>query len=342
MICLAEVIALKLNSIFCDNMVFAANKPIRVYGQGEGEITVAFNGKTTTVKAKSGKWLAEFEPMNYGGPYILEVSQEQEKIVLNNVYIGEVYLCSGQSNMQFKLGESTYPKEEYASNKNLRLFSTERMLDNEHFKPKDGWVICEKETAEHWSALGYHIGQQIVKKRGVAVGIIACYQGASCIESWVPKGELEKRNACVKKELRHPDHYWVNFQKFNGDGALYEFALSQVIPFSVSSVIWYQGESDAKIEEARIYDKELAELIKIWRNAFCDNTLPFVVVQIADFINARYKDGWEEVQNAQKRVINLVNNVTVVESKDLCENNDIHPPTKHLLGLRIAEELLKQ
>ena len=333
---------MKLNNIFANNMVFAANKPIRVYGEGEGEITVTLENNSITVTAESGKWFAELDSMNYGGPYSLVVSDKNESVTINNVYIGEVYLCSGQSNMQFKLGESTYPKEEYASNKNLRLFSTERMLDNEHFKPKDGWVMCEEQTAEHWSALGYHIGQKVTKEKNVAVGIIACYQGASCIESWVPKGKLEKINACVEKELRHPDHYWVNFQKFNGDGALYEFALKQVIPFSVSKVVWYQGESDAKIEEARIYDKELAELIKIWRNAFCDNTLPFVVVQIADFIDARYKDGWEEVQNAQQRVVHLVENVTVVESKDVCENNDIHPPTKHLLGLRIAEALLNE
>ena len=76
------------------------------------------------------------------------VSDKNESVTLNNVYIGEVYLCSGQSNMQFKLCESTYPKEEYVSNKNLRLFSTERMLDNEHFKSHDGWVVCNKETAE--------------------------------------------------------------------------------------------------------------------------------------------------------------------------------------------------
>lgn len=333
---------MKLNNIFANNMVFAANKPIRVYGEGEGEITVTLENNSITVTAESGKWFAELDSMNYGGPYSLIVSNKNETVTLNNVYIGEVYLCSGQSNMQFKLGESSYPKEKYTSNNNLRLFSTERMLDNEHFKPHDGWVVCNKETAEHWSALGYHIGQEISNKRGVAVGIIACYQGASCIESWVPKGELEKRNACVKRELRHPDHYWVNFQKFNEDGALYEFALSQVIPFSISKVVWYQGESDTKIEEARIYDKELAELIKIWRNDFGDNSLPFVVVQIADFLGARFKDAWKEVQNAQQRIVNLVDNVTVVESKDICESDDIHPPTKHLLGLRIAEVLLNE
>ena len=333
---------MKLDNIFSSNMVFAANKPIKVYGKGEGEITVSFADKKAKVIAEDGRWFAEFEPMNYGGPYELKVSCENETVSLNDIYIGEVYLCAGQSNIEFKMKESNTPEELYKSNELLRYFSVDKIAENDYFSASDGWVLCEKETIKEWSAIGYLTGSEICDKKGVAVGIICCNQGASVIESWVPQGTFEKIGIDIpldKKGSSHAEYEW------NKHGALYDFQLSQVFPFSVSGVIWYQGESDAFPDEGSVYLDELCEMIKIWRKTFNDEKMKFVVIQIADYpelweVRPPTKIGWKLVQQAQIDVSEKMENVATVISKDICETDCIHPPTKTKLAKRIVEVLI--
>ena len=128
-----------LNPIFCDNMIMQANKPVRFFGEGDGYVSVEFNGITKSSVSK-GKWVIEFDSVNYGGPYNVKIMIDENNVELNNVYFGDVYLLGGQSNMQFKLWESSEKKENYKGNKNVRLFTVDRMEDGEHFKTSDGWV----------------------------------------------------------------------------------------------------------------------------------------------------------------------------------------------------------
>lgn len=334
---------MKTDSIFSSNMVFAANKPIKVYGDGEGEIKVSFANQETKTTAKDGRWFAEFEPMNYGGPYELKVSCGDEKIVFNNIYIGEVYLCAGQSNIEFKMKESNTPEELYKPMDQLRYFSVDKIGDNDYFGASDGWVLSDKDTIKEWSAIGYLTGSEICEKKDVAVGIICCNQGASVIESWVPAGTFEKMGIDIpldKKSKSHQEHIW------NKHGALYDYQLSQVIPFSLSGVIWYQGESDSFPDEGQVYLDELKKMIEIWRTDFSDENLKFVVVQIADYyeiweVRPPTRIGWKLVQQAQEQIQHEVKNVVTVISKDVCETDHIHPPTKTILSNRIAEALMQ-
>ena len=128
---------MKLAPIFNHHMVFAANKPILIWGQGRGEITVRFAEFEQTVKAQNGMFFAAFRPMPYSGPHMLMVSSEDEEIILFDIFVGEVYVFAGQSNMQFKLGESNYPRDHYESNSALRLFSTRRLEQGEPFTPEE-------------------------------------------------------------------------------------------------------------------------------------------------------------------------------------------------------------
>lgn len=327
---------MKMDPIFTDHMVFAARKPIRIYGEGVGEAVLTFAGQSQSIKSVDGRWMVEFPPMEYGGPYTLEATLAGKRILLEDLYIGEVYLFAGQSNMQFKMKESNASKELYESLPALRLFSTDRIEKTDYYTSKDGWVRAEKGMVAEWSALGYLTGRLLCKEKKIAIGAIACYQGASVVESWVPKGYFEKKGIGVPPEERFHDH--TTYGDWNGDGCLYEYGLKQVIPFALSGVVWYQGESDDTPEEGAAYLAELAALIDQWRKDFRDDDLPFAIVQIAD-CEKRDGEGWKLIQQAQAEIGKERKFVETVRSADVCETNDIHPPTKHLLAERIAEAL---
>ncbi len=324
---------MKLDSIFTHHMVFAQGKPIRVYGEGSGSIRVEFAHQIAEVCAQNGKWLAELAPMQCGGAYTLRVSSGQEEIILNDIFVGEVYLCAGQSNLQVKLGETQFAPERYEDESRLRFFTTSR-VEKEPFSPADGWMCSERDAAAKRSAIGYIMGMERVKKSGAAVGIIGCYQGGSVIESWMPKGIYEELGIALQGEDRFADPCRAEW--WNAGGALYEFALSQVVPFSLSGVVWYQGESNGRQAEGRLYEAQLRVLIERWRSDFRDENLPFVIVQIHDFWRPASKTGWAMVQQAQRKVAESTNNVCLAVSGDVSETNLIHPTRKEELALRIA------
>lgn len=330
---------MKLNKIFTSHMVFAANKPIRIFGEGRGLVTINFNGITKKYFSDNDEWIVEFPALSYGGPYSMSVEFEGETVNLEDIYIGEVYLFAGQSNMQFKMNDSNSASELYQTNSRLRLYSPDKIEKSEYYKANDGWVLCEKDMVGEWSAIAYLTSKIISEKKDIAIGVIVCYQGASVIESWVPEGTFEQIGIKLAIEDKYFDHTYEEFSAWNGDGTLYNVMLSQIIPYSLSSVIWYQGESDTSEAEGRVYCDELAELIRCWRNAFYDIALPFVVVQIADFI-PRKQEGWVLVQQAQIDVQSRISGVITVISRDICETDDIHPKSKSKLSERIADVLL--
>jgi sialate O-acetylesterase len=324
---------MKLNKIFTSHMVFPHNLPIRIYGEGTETVKIEFAGMVKTADSIDHKWIVEFPPMEYGGPYTMTVIEGKEKVVLEDIYVGEVYLFAGQSNMQFKMKASNTPPEMYQSNNMLRLYSPDRIEKTDYYSPDHGWVLCEKEFVTEWSALAYLAGNRIQENKNVAIGIIVCYQGASIIESWVPRGSFDNIN--VQAPIKHKEHIFKEHGAWNGNGTLYAYAISQVIPYSLSAVVWYQGESDASPEEGLIYAEELCVLIDIWRKDFQNEKLPFVIVQIADYL-PRADEGWRRIQEAQLEVQSMRPFVQTVISSDVCENDDIHPKTKHKLAARIS------
>ena len=329
---------MKLNKIFTSHMVFARNLPIRVYGEGLGKVEIQFAGKTKTLNSENDNWLVEFEPMEYGGPYSMEVKFEDKTVVLEDIYIGEVFLFAGQSNMQFKLGTSNTPDELYRSNDKLRFFSTDTVENTDQFTPDDGWVVCEKDIVDKWSAVAYLAANEYSLKNNVAVGVLVCYQGTSIIESWVPCNSFDHLGVDTSDPTRHSEASMG--AKWNADGFLYSFSFSEVIPYSTSTVIWYQGESDSRSnEEGEIYADELATLINIWRNDLRNENLPFVIIQIADYLGCSNPEAWKLVQKAQIDIQSKVPFVKTVISKDVCENDNIHPVTKYKVAKRVAEAL---
>ncbi len=331
---------MKLNNIFSSHMVFPANKPIRVFGEGNGKVEISFLGSTKSTVAKDNEWCIEFPAFSYGGPYDMCIKFPEKTIILNDIYVGEVYIFAGQSNMQLKIFESSKSEDKLEANPKMRLFSTNRLEDTDVFHAEDGWIVCEEEDIKNWSAIAYFTSKELCDKKDIAIGAISCYQGGSVIESWVPQGTFEKLGINIDIENKTVAHTVNDEYYWNGDAMLYDFVFSQIFKLSVTGVVWYQGESDASLEEGKVYKYELAELIRIWRNDLMDENLPFFIIQLPDYIN-RDKEIWELVQKSQMEVQDMVQNVKTIVSTDLCENDNIHPKTKDKLSKRLAETIIK-
>ena len=319
----------QLNSIFGSNMVLQALAPVRFFGDGYGKVAVTLDGVRKEAEA-DGEWLVEFDPFDYGGPYDITVELDGAFIVLRDVYFGDVILLGGQSNMQFKLYESSESKENYRANENVRLYTVDRMETGERFSSRDGWVPLSLENAPYFSAIGYYVAQGLASKDR-KIGLIACYQGASVIQSWMPRDvalvpEFEIEN-------RFADHVW--YPIWNDDGVLWENMMEKILPFAFNTVLWYQGESNASVDEANIYMDMLKAMILGWRRYFKNDNMRFIVIQLADHLD-RAGYAWEKIQSEQLRAQDEIPLVKTVICRDVCDNIDIHPREKDVLSQRIV------
>ena len=322
-----------LNPIFTNGMIMQAGKPVRIFGVGEGNVCVEFLGMTKCVSS-TGEWIIEYEAQNYGGPHTMKITLDGVATEITDVHFGDVYLLGGQSNMQFKMWERREPTDVYEGNENVRLFTVDRIEENteERWGAADGWVTLTKDNAKDFSAIGYYLAHELATDR--KIGLIACYQGASVIQSWLRK-DVALRDE-LQVENKFADHEW--YPIWNIDGLLYEYMMTKIIPYQISSVLWYQGESNASIEEAKIYLRFLDALTSSWREAFLDENLEFIIIQLADY-DERNTEGWHLVQEAQLKAQDELKNVKTVVCRDVCETDDIHPRSKKELSLRIARAL---
>ena len=321
-----------LNPIFSSDMILQANQEVRFFGQGNGHVAITLDGVRKETDA-DGEWIIEFDPFGYGGPYDILVELDTIFFHLRRVYFGDVILLGGQSNMQFKLKESSEPVESYASVENARIFTVDRMEDGEYFSQRDGWVDLSLENVPNISAIGYYVAKGLATSER-KIGLIACYQGASVIQSWLPRDvalvpEFEIEN-------RFADHVW--FPIWNDDGVLYDNMLSKIIPYSMKGVLWYQGESNASVDEANIYVEFLKALVYSWRRDFKNDDMKFVIIQLADHLD-RAGYAWEKIQSEQLRAQDEIPNVNTVVCRDVCDNIDIHPKEKDVLSQRIVDLL---
>ena len=329
-----------LSPIFSSGAVFAANHPIRIFGSGEGHVAIDFLDSHRETDA-SGNWCLEFAPLPYGGPYEMTVTHDGEKTVLQDLWIGEVLLLSGQSNIEFKMKEAGDYPEICESCPSLRVFHAERVDQKGFFRPMHGWKRCDTdEVISNTSAIGYETGLLLAKRLGCAVGLLSASQGASVIQSWMPEGALDAIGISFTPDQLYSSH--TTYPLWNPPGTLYSTMLKPWMPYSVSHVIWYQGESNSSEAESDAYGKMLAEMIRIWREGFDNPALPFIVIQIADYVRAKIPSAWKTVQQRQEEIAHEVANVKTVICRDVCETDNIHPPTKKYLSERIANVLISK
>lgn len=331
-----------LSPIFSDGAVFAANRPIRLFGEGVGRVSVDFLGMHREIEATEDRWSVEFEPRPYGGPYEMTLKLDGNTTVLRDLWVGEVLICSGQSNMEFRMIESKDYPELCEPCPSLRIFHAERVDKKGTFRPMHGWKHCDTdEIIKNITAIGYETGLLLAKRMGCTIGLISASQGASVIQSWMPEDALEKIGIRFPAEELNDSHF--KYPLWNPSGCLYNTMLHPWIDYTVSGVIWYQGESNTSPAESAKYKQMLAEMIRIWREDLRDPALPFTIIQIADYdkyLEAPQKgDAWKTVQAAQLRIQEEVENIVTVISADVCESDNIHPPTKRYVSARVADAI---
>jgi len=331
---------MRLNPLFSDNMVFAAGKPMRVFGNGDGEAAVRIGEREVRAQSVNSSWVVELPWLfEVGKTYELEVVLNGRARTIHNVRIGEVWLMSGQSNMQFKLKEESGYPGNAADDADIAYFNCKRPGGSDRFGPKDGWVVATKDIVGDWSALGWLFARERRKRSAMPVGIVCCCQGASTIQAWLPDAvALESRYQVPRAEM-HADHFSAKYHWNKPFGQLYATMFQTLVPYSFSGVVWYQGESNTGKGEYKIYPELLERMIDIWRSDLRDPVLNFTVVRIADF-DFRADDGWRNIQKAIDSMPMRSKGIRVVSSHVLpAETNEIHPPTKSRLARALAESI---
>ncbi|MDH3323511.1 MAG: hypothetical protein OEM04_11005, partial [Flavobacteriaceae bacterium] len=195
LICKADV---SVADIFSDHMVMQRNLNVKVWGNADpGEkLYVNFNGQKLRTKAdKNGKWSIILKPMKAGGPFNMTIRGKNE-IVLKDILIGDVWVCSGQSNMGMKVIETTNAQKEIseANYPDIRLFTVPNVVSTTPIEkmPNTSWKICTPETIKHFSAAGYYFGRDLHHKINVPIGLIHTSWGGTCVETWTSKASITK------------------------------------------------------------------------------------------------------------------------------------------------------
>jgi sialate O-acetylesterase len=286
-------------------------------------------------------------------PHDLKIKGSNE-IVLKDVLVGEVWICSGQSNMQWSVNASKNANEEKASadHPQIRLFtvpSDKAMPSPEPQKdfaleaqPQEGgnlkWNVCSPNTVGNFSAVGYFFGRKLNSELKIPIGLINSSWGGTICEAWTSKGALEADKEWLMPLVERSK----NFQAGNPNQAsvLYNGMIQPLVPFAIRGAIWYQGESNKS--RAEQYATLFPAMIKDWRAKFGQGDFPFLFVQLAPYAYSRDAekkpmDSKElpELWEAQSKTLALPNTGMAVTT-DITEINDIHPKNKQDVGLRLA------
>ncbi len=331
----------QLPSVINDNMVLQQQFDAPIWGWAKAGTKITIDPgwsdqNVTTVTDREGKWTAKVTTPEAGGPYTLSINEH----TLENVMIGEVWVCSGQSNMQFVLTQSEKWQEEvkYANQPNIRLFYVARENADEPKKDIYGkWVECDSTTAKSFSAVAYYFGKELYWNMQVPIGLIHVSWGGSSAQAWVneqvlasaPSGQYYINTYESRKRNVNPGQVPRTHQT---PASLYNGMLKPLIPFGIRGAIWYQGESNRARPD--IYDDLMELLIGDWRNEWGQGDFPFYFVQIAPF-NYREPDMGAFVRDAQRKTLRVPNTGMAV-TMDIGNPKNIHPTNKRDVGHRLA------
>ena len=337
----------RLPALFSDNMVLQRGMKVPVWGwadEGE-EVSVSFQGQTAKAKARNGKWMVKLSRLKTGDPAALVV-EGKNKIELKNVVVGEVWVCSGQSNMEWPLNRAYEPAAEISKSANpmLRLFMVQKAkAETPANDVKGRWSESQPESVPNFSAVAYFFGRDLQKALNVPVGLIGTYWGGSPAEAWMSE-EVLSSNPEYKRDVL--DSYAAALKAAETapkpqrpawrPGELYNGMIAPLIPYAIKGAIWYQGESNAG--RAEQYRRLFPDMIRNWRRDW-DNEFPFFVVQLAPFKEIKSQPGesdWAELREAQLFATQVLPKVGMAVITDVGEEKDIHPSRKEPVGARLA------
>ncbi len=346
----------KLQPLFSDNMILQQQTLAPIWGKSTKKdatvsVTTSWDNKTTKTKVdKDGKWRVELETPAYGAPYTITIDDgDKSPIKLENVAIGEVWVASGQSNMEMEMAgfncqyvENSNRDIALSKDRNLRIMSVNRTVMTQ---PSDsvnsaGWSEACSEIVTDMSAAAYYFARTMrTAMVDVPVGILEASWGGTSINSWVTPADAatyEDVKSQTRKHSPRSQHYF---------GGLYNGMIHPIAGYSAKGILWYQGEADRMRYET--YTKKMSDLITAWRKSWgkSDVDMPFYYVQIAPYEYSRGRDGAADtlapyMREVQAKAADVLPNTGVVILSDAGMQTCIHPSNKLAVGERLAYQAL--
>lgn len=348
----------QLAPVFGEHMVFQQKKPIVLFGKANCHdvIKAEFHNNFQKVSVGTeGKWKIALPEVPVGGPYSLKIwVNDTLKVHWTDILVGEVWLISGQSNMQFMLRQSKQGGAAvlHAKNSKLRLFNYKGFLKTrnvqfdsislqkiDQLKFFNGhWQLSTPESASVFSAIGYYFGKELENKLHVPVGVIQVTVGGAPIESFIDRKTLEfspvlvdvlnlntwKNNDMIMKWVRQRAEKNISLSNNSlqrhpyQPAYIYEAGISHVIGFPVRGVLWYQGESNAR--NCWYYPTAFRAMVASWRNGWNDQRLPFVFAQLSSL----NRPDWPAFRNMQRELADSMANVHMVVTMDVGDSTNVH------------------
>ena len=363
---------LKMSPMYSDNMVLQRNTPLEIKGiaNAEDNVTVTIADKKYKTKCgKDGKWSVTIKPLKADTGYVLTVATKEKSLTYSNIAAGEVWLCSGQSNMVFTVGESATAEEDIATadNFNIRLFNMQptyltdtstwsmTFLDSlnrlDYYKPTK-WQECNGESVKSFSAVGYHFAKAVSDSLNVPVGVICNAIGGSGAEAWISRDILEMEIPDIFYHWTKSDYiqdwvreraelnckrYEIKRQRHPYEPS-YLYAVNElwINDFTVKGMLWYQGESNA--HNIELHEKLFPMVVESWRKQQNNPEMPFYFVQLSSL----NRPSWCSFRNSQRILSETIPNVGMVVSSDKGDSLDVHPKQKKEIGARLARLALNK
>ncbi len=332
---------LKLPSIFSDNMILQQESVVSIWGWSKSNsqvsINVSWNKKTLKVKSDSeGKWLLKVKTPKSGKSHQMSFQSNNKKVVISNILMGEVWIASGQSNMQMNL--DGYRNEPVlgandaianSDNSEIRFFTVERNTSNIPLENLEGkWSVSSPENSPFFSAVAYSFAKYLNTVLDDPVAIIHTSWGGTPAEAWSDSKSLQMdfKKSEIKNHVGTPQHE---------PSSLYNAMISPLVNFRIKGAIWYQGESN--VSRSSNYAKLKNSMIEGWRREWSQGSFPFYFVQISPYkYDGIDKSSSAFLREAQLNTMFNTSNTGMVVSLDVGDENSIHPSRKFILGKRLA------
>ncbi len=372
--CATALADVRLPAVFSDHMVLQQGMAVPVWGWAdEGEsVKVHFRNQDVTTIARGGKWMVRLKRLKAGGPDVMTIAGKN-RIELKDVLVGEVWVCSGQSNMEWRLKQSYQSESDIAQSANpkIRLLTVQKARSDQPLDDvKATWTECGPGSVPDFSAVGYYFGRSLQKARIVPVGLIHTSWGGSPAEVWMSDGALKARPEyssifeSYSEAMKRYEAEKVRFEQArkNPDAGsntpalraprtpwkpteLYNAMIHPLIPYAIKGAIWYQGEANAG--RARQYRTLFPDMIRNWRNDWQEGDFTFLLVQLAPWDKDKKRtleqiggtpveSDWAELREAQLLTTKSVPKVGMAVITDIGDKDNIHPTKKQPVGERLA------
>ncbi len=368
---------IRLPHVLSSHMVVQREQPIHLWGWASPgsqiEVTLG-KAHAAAVADDLGHWSAYLPPMSAGGPYSITVQGDGGQITLEDILIGDVWVASGQSNMEMPLGgfgpnsqvQGGETSIAQATDPKIRFLLVPRATSSNRLDDIDAtWQVCSPESARPMSAVAYFFTHEVRSAEKVPVGLVEATWGGTPAEAWTSMSTLasdanlmpvfkvwsrymdgqtdlaatlvrEKRedDAARAAGASLPDHPWRPQPMSWAPAGLFNGMIAPLIKFSIKGVIWYQGENNGNIERAPEYVRLLPAMIEDWRQQWGQGDFPFLYAQISSF-RGTVQDAWGVVRDAQRRALSLRNTGMAV-TMDVGNPDNVHPTDKQTVGRRLA------